>query len=86
MTLSLRKVALPLGGVLFVIGLAMTYYFWRVTGHPFRMPYQVERETYSVAPYMLWQHVRPVPSYRHLEFARMYAQDDAQHFRLVRTP
>jgi hypothetical protein len=86
LTLSLRKVVLPLVGLLFVVGIGMTYYFWRVTGHPFRMPYQVERETYSVAPYMLWQRVRPVPSYRHLEFARMYAQDDAQHFQLVRTP
>jgi hypothetical protein len=83
---SLRRVVLPLAGVMVVVGLAMTYYFWRVTGHPFRMPYQVERETYSVAPYMLWQHLRPVPSYRHLEFARMYAQDDAQHFQFVRTP
>jgi len=85
-TISLRRVVLPLCGVLLVVGLGMTYYFWRVTGHPFHMPYQVERETYSVAPYMLWQRVRPVPSYRHLEFARMYAQDDAQHFQLVRTP
>lgn len=85
-TLSLRRVVLPLGGVLFIVGLGMTCYFWRVTGHPFRMPYQVERQTYSVAPYMLWQSERPVPSYRHLEFARMYAQDDAQHFQLTRTP
>lgn len=85
-TSSLRRVVFPLGAVLLVVGLGMTYYFWQVTGHPFRMPYQVERETYSVAPYMLWQRVRPVPSYRHLEFARMYAQDDAQHFQLVRTP
>jgi hypothetical protein len=83
---SLRRIVLPLTGVMLVVGLAMTYYFWRVTGHPFRMPYQIERETYSVAPYMLWQHSRTVPSYRHLEFARMYAQDDAEHFHLVRTP
>jgi hypothetical protein len=86
LSISLRRVVLPLAAVMVIAGLGMTYYFWRVTGDPFRMPYQVERETYSVAPYMLWQHLRPVPSYRHLEFARMYAQDDAQHFQLVRTP
>lgn len=84
--LTLQKIVLPLGAVLVVVGFGMAFYFWRVTGHPLHMPYQVERETYSVAPYMLWQHMRPVPSYRHLEFARMYAQDDAQHFQLVRTP
>jgi hypothetical protein len=85
-SVSLRRIVLPLAAVMVVVVLGMTYYFWRVTGDPFRMPYQVERETYSVAPYMLWQHTRPVPVYRHLEFARMYAQDDAQHFQLVRTP
>lgn len=86
LSISLRRIVLPLAAVMVVAGVGMTYYFWRVTGNPFHMPYQVERESYSVAPYMLWQHLRPVPSYRHLEFARMYAQDDAKHFELVRTP
>src|SRR5262249_48421559 len=40
---SLRRIALPLAAVIVVVGIGMTYYFWRVTGHPFRMPYQVER-------------------------------------------
>src|SRR5260370_27235478 len=47
------------------------------------MPCQIERETYAVSPYMLWQHPRPVPTYRHLEFERMYAEDDVRNFELA---
>jgi len=49
------------------------------------MPYQIERETYAVSPYLLWQHPRPVPAYRHLEFERMYAEDDVRNFELARS-
>ena len=36
-------------------GGAMGYYFSRVTGSPIRMPYQVNRAAYGVAPYFVWQ-------------------------------
>ena len=78
-----RSVIVPLCAVLIVAGIGMSYYFFRVTGNPFRMPYQVERETYAVSPYLLWQHPRPVPTYRHLEFERMYAEDDVRNFQLA---
>ena len=55
-------------------GGAMAYYFWRVTGSPFRMPYQVNRQTYAMAPYFLWQSVRPAPLYRHKVMQEFYAQ------------
>src|SRR5713101_4078324 len=80
-----RKVIAPLCAVLIVAGAGMGYYFFRVTGNPFRMSYQIERETYAVAPYLLWQHPRPVPAYRHLEFERMYAEDDVRNFELARS-
>lgn len=79
------RVIAPLCAVLIVAGIGMGYYFFRVTGDPFRMPYQIERETYAVSPYLLWQHPRPVPAYRHLEFERMYAQDDVRNFELARS-
>ena len=82
---SVKNVILPILAVLAVVGLGMGYYFWRVTGSPFRMPYQVERETYAVAPYLLWQHPRPMPVYRHAEFARMYADKDVENFRFARS-
>ena len=33
----------------------MAYFFWRTTGSPVRMPYQVNRATYGIAPYFIWQ-------------------------------
>ena len=78
-----RRVIAPVCMTLIVAGIGMSYYFFRVTGSPFRMPYQIERETYAVAPYLLWQPPRPVPTYRHLEFQRMYAEDDVRNFELA---
>lgn len=79
----LRRVIAPICAVLLVAAIGMGYYFFRVTGSAFRMPYQVERDTYAVSPYLLWQHPRPVPTYRHLEFKRMYAEDDVKNFQLA---
>jgi len=81
----IRTLVAPLCMALIVAGLGMGYYFFRVTGSPFRMPYQVERETYAVAPYLLWQHPRPVPIYRHLEFKQMYGVADVNNFRMIHT-
>src|SRR3984957_13650971 len=60
----MQRVVLPLILILGVTGAAMGYYFWRVTGHPLLMPYQVDRQTYAMAPYFIWQHSRPEPFYR----------------------
>ena len=72
------RVALPIVLVLAVAGTAMGYYFWRVTGHPLRMPYEVARATYATAPIFLWQSPRPEPIHRHpvmREFYKRYEQD-----------
>jgi hypothetical protein len=61
--LSLFRVVFPLLAVLIVGAAATGYYYWRVTGHPFRMTYQVNRETYATAPYFLWQQPLSEPSY-----------------------
>jgi hypothetical protein len=60
-----RRVILPLVVSLLVVGVATGYYFWRVTGNPFQMPYQVNRNALAVAPYFFWQHEKPHPTYRH---------------------
>jgi len=59
------RVILPTVLVLGVIGAATAYYFYRVTGSPLHMPYQVNRETYAVVPYFFWQHTKTVPVYQH---------------------
>jgi len=82
---SLRRVVLPLALVLSLTAAGLGYYLWRVTGSPFRMPYQIERETYAVAPYMLWQHERPEPVYRHTVMRKMYVEEELVGYRFFRS-
>ena len=69
---------IPIAIVLILAGTVMGYYFWRVTGSPVRMPYQVARETYATAPIFLWQSPRAEPVHRQAvmrEFYKRYEQD-----------
>jgi hypothetical protein len=52
---SLSRVIVPIVLVLLVASVATGYYYYRVTGNPFRMTYQVDAETYAAAPFFLWQ-------------------------------
>jgi hypothetical protein len=69
---SIRRVIAPLALVVVVATLATGYYCCRVTGAPLRLPQQVDRNTYAVAPYFIWQHPRPVPVYRHEAMRELY--------------
>ena len=51
----------------------MGYYNWRVFGSPTVLPYQINRSTYAVSPYFLWQSPRPEPLYRHKVMRDFYA-------------
>ena len=66
------RVAIPVLLILSVAAAAMGYYYWRITGSPFRMTYQVNRATYAMAPYFLWQSPRPEPSYHHAVMRDFY--------------
>src|SRR5262249_53185826 len=59
----LKSVVMPLGLVLALTGSAMMYYFWRVTGSPFRTPFMVNQATYNAIPYFPWQQVKTSPAY-----------------------
>jgi hypothetical protein len=61
----LTGVLLPIIVLLSAFSMATGHYYARVTGSPFRMTYQVNRETYATAPYFLWQKPRPEPPYHH---------------------
>ena len=39
------------------------------------MTYQVNRRTYSTAPYFLWQSPRPEPVYRHAVMRQFYQRE-----------
>lgn len=69
---SFSRVVLPIVLALALAGAGMGYYYWRVTGSPFRMTYQVNRGTYATAPYFLWQPPRPEPVYRHAVMRDFY--------------
>src|SRR5271157_2173556 len=59
------RVVLPIFAVLVVGGLGTGFYYYRVTGSPFVMTYQVNRAQYATAPYFIWQKPRPEPVYHH---------------------
>jgi hypothetical protein len=69
--LSMRRVVLPLGLLLAITFGAMGYYFWRVTGSPFRIPYQVNIATYHLV-YFPWQELGPPAEYRHEVMREFY--------------
>jgi hypothetical protein len=62
---SFTRIILPLSALLLITAAAMGYYFWRVTGSPFRTPFQVNAATYSPVPYFPWQSMKPIPEYHH---------------------
>ncbi len=60
-----RRVVAPLLLVLVPTICAMGYYFWRVTGSPFRIPYLVYQAAYDPVPNFPWHSVPPYPEYHH---------------------
>ena len=70
--LVLSHVVLPILLVLVISGALTGYYYYRVTGSPFRMTYQVNRGTYATAPYFLWQSPRPEPAYHDVVMRDFY--------------
>jgi hypothetical protein len=52
---SVSRVIVPIFACLLVASIATCYYYYRVTGSPFRMTYQVDADTYSAAPFFLWE-------------------------------
>ncbi len=53
----------------------MGYYDYRAFGNPLTLPYTVDRATYAMAPYYVWQQARPQPAYRHAELRNFYWQE-----------
>ncbi len=60
---SLPRAVLPIFLCLALASIATAYYYYRVTGNPFRMTYQVNAHTYAAAPFFIWQTPRPEVTY-----------------------
>jgi len=67
--------ALPLA-LLLVAGAGMGYYNYRVFGSPTTLPYTINRNSYAMAPYFIWQSPRPEPVYRHEVMRRFYYDNE----------
>lgn len=74
----LRRVVLPLALLMTVVAGGMAYYYYRVTGSPFRMTYQVNRAAYATAPYFIWSSPRPKPIYRNAVMREFYEKEQKQ--------
>lgn len=81
----LRRSVLPFFAVFLAGALWTGYYCWRVTGSPFRMPYQVHRETYEGGEFFYWEAPRPSPLYRHKVMRDFYVGWEQLHSEQART-
>ena len=71
----LTRITLPL--VLTFVPLAAWtgYYYYRVTGSPFRMAYDVNRATYAMGRYFIWQKPWPQKTYHHAKMQAQYERE-----------
>lgn len=81
----LRQAALPLA-IVILAGVWLGYYDYRAFGSPTTLPYTVDRATYAVAPYYVWQSQRPDPGYRHPSMRRFYYEGELAEFKKVQSP
>ena len=77
---------LPMLLVLLVAGCATGSYYWRVTGSPFRMPYQLDRDQYAPAQIFLWERPKPAPVYRNAQMKEFYSGWEMTKFLEAKTP
>jgi hypothetical protein len=59
------KIVLPLVGMAALTVESVSYYCWRVTGDPFRLPWAHYHELYGVARIFVWQSPRTTPPQYH---------------------
>ena len=71
----IRRAAFPI--LLLVAAAAwLGYYDYRAFGSPLTLPYAVNRDTYAMAPYFVWQKQRPEPKYRHAVMREYYYETE----------
>jgi len=75
---TVTRVAMPIVVTLLLGGLATGFYYYRVTGSPFLMTYQVNRAQYATAPYFIWQQPRPEPAYHYAVLRDQYRWELAE--------
>ena len=82
---SLARILLPLVLTLSPLAAWTGYYYCRVAGSPFRMAYDVNRETYAMGRYFIWQSPGPQKTYNHARMQEKYERElrDAQEYKTL---
>jgi hypothetical protein len=84
LSIALTHVVVPIALILAAVAAGTGFYYQRVTGSPFTMAYQVNRNAYARDQYFLWLTPRPEPQYRHPLMQRFY-DEEFQYFQAGRT-
>jgi hypothetical protein len=79
-----QRTTLPLA-LIVATGVWMGYYDYRAFGSPLTPPYKVNRATYAVAPYYIWQSPRPEPVYHHEVMRNFYVRDEMHDYGQIKT-
>jgi hypothetical protein len=72
LSVTASHVLLPLTLTLALAAAWTGHYYQDVTGSPLKMTYEVNRDTYAMAPYFIWGRPRPAPTYHHLVMRQFY--------------
>lgn len=75
---SLTRIILPIVLVLASLAAWTGYYYYRVTGSPFRMAYDVNRSMYAMGRYFIWQKPWPQKTYHHVRMQAKYESELAE--------
>jgi hypothetical protein len=78
----MRLAAAPLAFAIAAVAW-MGYYDYRAFGNPLTPPYTVDRNTYAIAPYYVWQHTRPEPAYRHAVLRSFYRAGELDFYKQI---
>jgi hypothetical protein len=73
--ISLAKIVLPLVLTLAPLAVWTSYYYYRVTGNPFRMAYDINRTTYAMGRYFIWQSAWPQKTFNHTKMQAQYERE-----------
>ena len=75
------RVLLPGAWVLGAVGAFIAYYDWRLTGHPFVLPYTVNSRHYAISSF-LWDTPPPLPHYLNPQFEDFYGRNRDTWFKI----
>jgi hypothetical protein len=69
--------------IIFAGGAWLGYYDLKSFGKATTLPYTVDRATYAIAPYYVWQHQRPEPNYRHGAMRSFYEKGEMGFYKQI---